>query len=573
MKLRAAKLGIALISMAAAVLGLASYWLDAELAVQAAHSELAAAAELKSLVVLRWTAAVKNGARSLAGMPVLSEEVRHWVAEPRSPVNRRDLERWLELVRAFGGCSDASVLDPAGRLLMASPARERELSSLVGRLGEGPTIVAAGGSPGESDDHRVVFRFELPPAGGRPGASSLGFLLLEVDPYAFLLPVLAAPPGPHRTAETVLVHREGEDVVVLHPLPAAAGRILVRRHRISQDGQLPAVRAALGHSGATDGRDYRDVPVLAQARAVPGTPWSLVVKVNRDEILGPLRHRYGTGALVTALGLLLLGAVHDALARRRERAALEEELAMERRLRAAAAAVKDYSLRLEALSGELWRAQETERQKLAHELHDEVGQALTALKLTLQRLRALEYRAAPDAGASLATGLDDSEALTGQILGQIREMALDLRPSMLDDHGLDSALRWLVQRQAKRAALEHRFASNLGARRYGAPLETVCYRVVQEALTNVMRHAHARHLFVELQDTGVELLVGVRDDGVGFDANALARPERPSVSMGLAGMQQRVHQAGGSLSIESRPGTGTNIQARLGLPGGTPGLL
>lgn len=604
MKLRAAKLAIALVSVAAAVLGLASYWQDATLAVQAAHAELAGAAELKTLVVVRWVAAVKNGARSLADMPVLSEEVRHWMAEPRSPQTRRDLQRWLELVRAFGGCTDASVLDAAGRLLMASPARERDSRPIVGGLGEGPEIVPAGRPLGEGDEHRIAFRFELARssresrengsrevAGGQPnleaGAVSprpaalallglarssgeskpaptpLGSLLLEVDPYTFLLPVLAAPPGPHRSAVTVLAHREGKDAVVLHPLASRADRVLVRRHRISQDGDLPAIQAILGRTGAADGRDYRGVPVFAQARAVPGTPWFLVTKVDRDEILGPLRRSYGTGAAVAALGLLLLGAAHEALGRRRELATLDEELATQRRLRAAAEAVREYSKRLEALSGELWRAQETERRRLAHELHDEIGQALTALKLTLQRLRA-------SAGATMAAGLDDSEALAGQILKQIREMALDLRPSMLDDHGLESALRWLVQRQTQRAGLEHQFSSNLSARRYGGPLETVCYRVVQEALTNVLRHAHARHLTVELRDTGIELLVVVRDDGAGFDTQALGRPEGPSASLGLSGMQERVHQAGGSLSIESRPGAGTSIQARFGLPGGAP---
>ena len=171
--------------------------------------------------------------------------------------------------------------------------------------------------------------------------------------------------------------------------------------------------------------------------------------------------------------------------------------------------------RLEVLSRRLIRAQEDERRRIARELHDEIGQALTAVKVNLQSVQ------------NMAGGQDDRVAeciaIADDTLGRVRGMALDLRPSLLDDLGLVAALQWYVERHARRTGLAGRLIADPEKLRAAPEIETACFRVVQEALTNIARHARATRFSVELlqHNGGLELII--RDDGCGFDpAEALS---------------------------------------------------
>jgi two-component system sensor histidine kinase UhpB len=220
-----------------------------------------------------------------------------------------------------------------------------------------------------------------------------------------------------------------------------------------------------------------------------------------------------------------------------ERKRAEEEL--ERRAR-----------QLESLSCKLIEAQETERRAIARELHDDFGQVLTALKLNLQR------RDRDDA---------ESIALVDGALARMRDLAPQLRPPLLDAHGLEASLRWLLERETKRAGLELRLALGPLTKRPRVTLEAAAFRIAQEALTNVIRHAGARVVYVELTEANGELLLVVRDDGRGFDVAAQHQQAAAGKSQGLINMQERVALAGGTLEIESKPGEGTAIRARLPL--------
>jgi signal transduction histidine kinase len=205
---------------------------------------------------------------------------------------------------------------------------------------------------------------------------------------------------------------------------------------------------------------------------------------------------------------------------------------------------------LQSLSRKLIEAQEAERRTIARELHDDFGQVLTAIRLNLQK-----------------GGRDHSESiqLVDEAIGRMRELAHALRPSILDDLGLPAALRWYVPREAKRAGLEARLeVADLP--RLPAVLETTCFRLVQEALTNVARHAQARRVQVELAMRDRSLLLTVRDDGKGFDARAARRRAARGDSQGLLGMKERVSLVGGELEIDSPPGRGTSVHARLPVP-------
>lgn len=215
--------------------------------------------------------------------------------------------------------------------------------------------------------------------------------------------------------------------------------------------------------------------------------------------------------------------------------------------------------RAQLLSQRLLEAQEAERRRLARELHDEIGQILTAVKLNLQAVRGLARQPAA------LPPLDESLAVVDRALRQVRSLSLDLRPSLLDDLGLVAALRWYLDRQAQRAGFAAEFAADPADLRAAPNVETACFRVAQEALTNVVRHARARRVKVELGRHGAELHLAVRDDGSGFDVAAARRLATRGTSLGLLGMEERVLLMGGEVSIQSAPGHGTEIRARLPL--------
>lgn len=211
--------------------------------------------------------------------------------------------------------------------------------------------------------------------------------------------------------------------------------------------------------------------------------------------------------------------------------------------------------RLQALSHRLIDIQEAERRAIAGELHDEIGQALTLVKMQLQSLRALPP------GAPLTPALDESLAIVERTLQQVRDLSLDLRPSLLDDLGLGAALRWYLARQVRGTGCKVQFAADPLPERLPLALETVCFRVAQEALTNAARHAQARHISVELRLRQGDVHLTVDDDGTGFDVDrALARATQ-GASLGLLGMQERAMIAGGTLQITSASGEGTTIYA------------
>ena len=212
---------------------------------------------------------------------------------------------------------------------------------------------------------------------------------------------------------------------------------------------------------------------------------------------------------------------------------------------------------LQTLSGRLLAAQEIERRALARELHDEIGQALTAVKIDLQNL---QRRAG---GTDLARQVEGSMAVVEGALQQVRSMSLDLRPSLLDDLGLVSALRWYLDRQVQRTGVSARFWADPSATRLPPDVETVCFRVAQEALTNVARHAQATEVQLILRQEAVGVELSIRDNGRGFDVGAAREGALRGGSLGLLGMEERVLLAGGRLEIQSAPGQGTEVKATL----------
>ncbi len=215
----------------------------------------------------------------------------------------------------------------------------------------------------------------------------------------------------------------------------------------------------------------------------------------------------------------------------------------------------------------LIRAQEDERRRIARDLHDVVGQALTAVKLSLE---AAERRTdEPSARVYIREGV----GIVEQAIQDVRTLALDLRPSVLDDLGIVPAIRWYLNREARRSGCTVSLLAEIGPPRLDPDLETTCFRIVQEALTNIARHARARHIRLELGVEGDRLVMTVADDGVGFDVPAARRASRHGRSQGLQGIAERVELAGGSMDILSAKGQGTRLRVALPLVTGQLGDL
>jgi signal transduction histidine kinase len=214
---------------------------------------------------------------------------------------------------------------------------------------------------------------------------------------------------------------------------------------------------------------------------------------------------------------------------------------------------------LQSFSRRLIEAQEAERQNIARELHDEIGQVLTAVRINLQSL-------GRSASSKSALPIDDSLAIVDEALNRVRELSLNLRPPVLDNLGLSSALRWYVDRYARRSGIVADLQTDLDGRRLRRELETACFRIAQEALTNIARHAQATHVLVRLKCTNGNLDLKIRDNGVGFDVGALIKDSHSA--LGLRGMEERAVAARGHLIIDSAPRRGTEVRASFPLKDG-----
>jgi PAS domain S-box-containing protein len=218
-------------------------------------------------------------------------------------------------------------------------------------------------------------------------------------------------------------------------------------------------------------------------------------------------------------------------------------------------ALREAQQRTEQLSRRIIDVQEQERNHLARELHDEIGQVLTAVRINLQGiLRATADTATEDL-------VVETIDVTAQALEKVRGLSLDLRPAQLDDFGLGAALDWHLKRQAANAGLELELDLRLSEARLQAAVEIACFRVVQEAVTNVVRHAKARRVAVSVWCEGSFLRAKVRDDGAGFAADRMRQDATAGRSFGLMGMEERAALLGGRLDIASAAGQGTEINA------------
>ncbi len=202
------------------------------------------------------------------------------------------------------------------------------------------------------------------------------------------------------------------------------------------------------------------------------------------------------------------------------------------------------------------RLQERERARLAREFHDEIGQSLTAIFLNLRSLQTDGEGWRPDA----VSALHESMEITSRLMEQVRAISLDLHPKVLDDLGLIPALRWLINRAHKLTNIHVQFDCPAAYRPLAREREFELFRIAQEALTNVLRHANASHVNVHLLQDDEQTTLILADDGDGFDADFKHGAQAPGSAFGLHSMFARAELIGAQLHVSSRPGQGTIVK-------------
>ena len=216
----------------------------------------------------------------------------------------------------------------------------------------------------------------------------------------------------------------------------------------------------------------------------------------------------------------------------------------------------------ETLKSELYKrivaAQESERQRIARELHDETGQALTAIGMGLRSLEADVQSSGRD---STRQNLHQLESLTAHSLDELQRLIADLRPSHLDDLGISSALRWYAGNVQERTKMDVKVVTRGNEPTIPSPVKTALFRIIQEALTNVIKHAHATKVRIFLTYSPQEIHARVVDDGQGFNIGTVESSGR--ISWGLKGMEERASLLGGRLKVNSKPGEGTTVEVTV----------
>ena len=317
------------------------------------------------------------------------------------------------------------------------------------------------------------------------------------------------------------------------------------------DSLAPILEAGQrGFPGGTAGMrrelSSHQIAAAAVARRIEGINEQSFAKRNADVE----QARQGLSAYLTRMTAvaIVLGLVVSTLSGYRI-------VALQRRDRRYQAEMKRTQLELRQLSAKLVQAQEDERKSLSRELHDEVGQTLTALGIEIGNIEKL------GSGQEFLAHVADARHLTQRTLKTVRDLAMGLRPSMLDDSGLVPALRWEIREFAKRTGIPAELKIDGVLDRLSDNVGTCVYRVVQESLTNCARHAKARNITISLCGGFEHLSLVIQDDGVGFD------PASARSGMGILGMEERVRELGGTLKIGSEDSKGTLLRIEIPVPG------
>ena len=472
-------------------------------------------------------------------------EARAHVLDELQAYQRRDEIDGIELLNSQGGnllSSPAEVSAPAPAILQKIPEalQTKEIVFVdLYRAAEAERVHLAVLVPVVNAD-RVV-----------------GFVALRVDPQVRLYPALAKEIADVPTMQTFLARREGDSAVILSPLsfnPDAALNLRIPMERT----ETLEVKATLGQTGIVEGVDYYGVARIADVRAAP-QGWVLVTQTSVAEMRNSITLYFGrtvvvTGTVVfyTGLGLALIW--RQQLLKRYQ----AESKAAQRRATELDAKVRERTAELSALARQMADMHEKQIQDLARELHDSVGQNLTAINLNLTLLR---ETLPADYPAALKSRLADTNHLVEETVVRMRNVMADFLPPMLEHYGLTPALTWYGEQFTQRTDTQINVRDlRADAARLPPQVEVGLFRIAQEALNNVAKYARASQVEIELSDDGEFMRMTLTDDGVGFDPQTVFAD---TTHWGFAIMRERARALGATLEIQSAPNAGTKIILRM----------
>ena len=525
-----------------------------------AVEHLSLVAELRAQQVTSWMSERRASAKMQGRHSFLADEIGRWLKQGAVEGDAKAAikSRFASIAESYG-YRTVTLLDAEGYPLLSTSqppevnAAEYRAAAEVMRTGN--VVISDFHLSANQDKSEPEIDILAPVYASPNDASPVAVLVFDIDPETSLHALIESWPIPSLSAETLLVGRDENRVRYLTDLRHQKDAQFNLQLPLDQPDLVEAM-GLTGQQGVVTGVDYRGVKVLAFLRPIPDSPWLLVAKVDGAEIYAPLQIRAGITALVTAI--LILAAALTTIAWARARRESEEKLQranteLEERVKSRTADLERSRQELQALTAVQESFQEEERKRVARELHDELAQKLTVLKLQIASITSVVSAREP----CLTQQIQEMNLLLTETITAVGQIAANLRPVLLDQLGLVTALHELVEEFSERTRVECEFSVHPADLSVDDGLATPLYRMVQESLTNVARHAQATEVIVSLyRDPAGKITLDINDNGKGF-ASVDQSMRR---SFGLIGMRERAAMLGGEMKIHSQPGVGTSIE-------------